>query len=250
MSNFQMNLPASLKQSWQQLTADKVFNQADLQSLRQTAAATQGSPLQEALETQTLDTLNQKLQAYNGSMNLDTLTVNDGAGHATVSIQIIDRPAGFVAPSQTEVDWAMQLEQRVNQPAQPGVAAYRPTADDQRKYEDIMARLIRSKSDLPAPTRSELEWAADLGRNMQQKQYRPSAQEMTRYQDITLRQLAQVQKEMERLPMPTQPPTQQDMTWAQGFHQQVKAGLKTPSLQETVRFQQVVLAFQKFQTVR
>ncbi|MGV3522863.1 MAG: hypothetical protein ACO1RX_01490 [Candidatus Sericytochromatia bacterium] len=250
MSNFQMNVPASLKQSWQQLTADKVFNQADLQSLRQTAAATQGSPLQEALETQTLDVLNQKLQIHRGSMNLDSVIVNEGAGHATVSIQIVDRPAGFVAPTQTEVDWAMQLEQRVNQPAQPGVPPYRPSAEDQRQYEDIMARLIRSKADLPAPTRADLEWAAELGRSMQQKQYRPSDLEMKRYQDITLRQLAQVQKELEKLPAPTQPPTQQDMTWAQSFHQQVKVGLKTPTVQETVRFQQIVLAFQKFQTVR
>ena len=73
MSNFRLTMPTYLESNWTQLTRDGSFDRQDLAALKQTAVGQTGSKIQEALEIQTLDTLEQKLKLDQDASRLAAL---------------------------------------------------------------------------------------------------------------------------------------------------------------------------------
>ncbi len=152
-------------------------------------------------------------------------------------------PAGTApnAPAvpQADIDWALQLEQKVQQ------QGHTPTAQETARYEAIAQKLSQ-----PAPTappagapaapavpQAEIDWALQLEQKVQQG-HTPTAQETARYEAIA-QKLSQ--------PTPTAPPagapaapavSQADIDWALQLEQKVQQG-HTPTAQETGRYEAI-----------
>ena len=240
MSNFRLTMPSYLVSSFNQLTQDHNFTRQDLATLKQAAASQQGSRVQEALETQTLDTLEQKLTAdRDGSLRLDAIQVDPqsmNVGHAIFELSLLpDVPA---EPSQAEQDWASQLELKLQQ-------KYTPNQSELTRYQDICERYLASRQGQPAPTTQELEWANGIQRQAQAGQ-QPASQDMARFRDIVARQALHVRNLVACQPEPTKPPSNDDLRWAAELQDKVQNKGYLPSDSEQVRFQQIGRALAKF----
>jgi len=88
-----------------------------------------------------------------------------------------------ITPTQEEINWALELENRVK-------SGYTPNAQETAKYQDIANRLQSSqntnRTTTSAPTQEEINWALEL-ENRVKGGYTPNAQETAKYQDIANR---------------------------------------------------------------
>lgn len=250
MSNFRLTMPGYLASTFQQLTQDHQFDRQDLASLRQAAGKQQGSLIQEALETQTLNNLEARLNAdADASLSLDAFQVADpqsmNMGHAIFEVRLVAEtaPASTARvprsePSEAEQAWASAFEQKLKQgqPASP---------TDVSRYKDICERYLNSRQGLPAPSSQELEWANDIQRKAQAGQ-EPQGGDMARFRDIVARQALHVRNLLASQPEPTQAVTPEDLHWATELQDKVQNKHYQPSDNEQIRFHQLGRALQKF----
>jgi predicted transcriptional regulator len=112
----------------------------------------------------------------------------DTSGHWKEWSKPFSTPDREVGPA--EIQWALELEQRVKQ-------GYQPTAEETARYEDIAKRLQgsqsprqdstkRSSSHVREVTQEEIQWALELEQKVKQGQ-QPTAEETARYEDIAKR---------------------------------------------------------------
>ncbi|MGE3726512.1 MAG: hypothetical protein AB7I41_13225 [Candidatus Sericytochromatia bacterium] len=153
------------------------------------------------------------------------------------------QPAPAAAPvSQEEVQWALQLEQKVKS-GQP------PTAQETARYEDIARRLSAAQQPA-APTapaapaaapvsQEDIQWALQLEQKVKSGQP-PTAQETARYEDIAKRLSAAQQPAAPTAPAApaAAPVSQEDIQWALQLEQKVKSG-QPPTAQETARYEDI-----------
>lgn len=259
MSNFRLTMPTYLESNWTQLTRDGSFDRQDLTALKQTAAGQTGSKIQEALEIQTLDTLEQKLKLdQDASLKIDKVQVqaqNQGMGHAILEVSLLPEtvaPASPGAPapapnrtstavqepSSDEMNWASGIELKLKQ--QQPVAT-----EDVERYKSICQRFLDSRKGKPAPSRQELQFANSVQRKQLAGQ-QPTAAEISRFQDINARQLLHVQAALARLPVPTQAPSQGDLDWVMQLQQMINTKDYLPSIDEVAKFQRILQAYQQF----
>lgn len=240
MSQFQFNLPQSLVPAWKNLSSDGVYSARDHAQLKQAAADTHGTRIQEYLETQAITQMEQVLnQAGGQSLNLksDVVQHSSAAGHATVSIEIVDAAD---APSDSDLAWATALEEKIE------TQAYRPSPEEIQRHQTISQAYVASRASAPAPSREELHWATELQTKVQGG-YKPTAQELSRFRDVSARLAIQQQKEnqaiLARTPDLGRAPTSEELDWAQSIHQQTQEGYQ-PSEREVERFQMIIKARQ------
>lgn len=92
------------------------------------------------------------------------------------------------AVSQQEMDWAMQLQERI-------MGGYRPTPQEAAQYDNIQKRYAAQPASpaepAPAPsgqlrpvTQGELDWATAMQDKITNQGYRPTPDEAARYTDI------------------------------------------------------------------
>ncbi|GIW22839.1 MAG: hypothetical protein KatS3mg068_1846 [Candidatus Sericytochromatia bacterium] len=140
------------------------------------------------------------------------------------------------APTQEEINWALELENKVK-------SGYTPNAQETAKYQDIANRLQASQSSkisVTAPTQEEINWALEL-ENKVKSGYTPNAQETAKYQDIANRlQASQSSKTS------VTAPTQEEINWALELENKVKSGY-TPNAQETAKYQDIANRLQASQ---
>lgn len=258
MSNFRLTLPTYLETSWNQLSHDGSFDRQDLAKLKQAAQSQQGSKIQEALETQTIDTLEQRLKTdADGSLKLDKVQVHPQAqnlGHAIVEVSLLpdQTPASASAqvasssgtpttePSRDDMIWAADIELRLKQ--QQTV----PT-EDIEKYKNICQRFLDSRKGKPAPSYSEMRFANSIQRKQLAGQT-PTPDDLLRFQDINARQILHLQAALAKLPPITQAPTQAELDWAQNLKQLIQAKDHLPSIDDIAKFQRIAMAYQRFGT--
>lgn len=257
MSNFRLTMPNYLETSWNQLSRDGSFDRQDLATLKQAAQAQQGSKIQEALEIQTIDTLEQRLNSDpDGSLNLDKVQVHPQAqnlGHAIVEVSLLAetqapapasvRPVSSNAapttePSRDEMIWAADIELKLKQKQAV------PT-EDIEKYKTICQRFLDSRKGKPAPSHSEMRFANSVQRKQLAGQT-PTPDELLRFQDINARQLLHLQAALAQLPPITQAPTQAELDWAQNLKQLIQAKDYLPSIDDIAKFQRIAMAYQRF----
>lgn len=141
--------------------------------------------------------------------------------------------APSAAPSQAEIDWALQLEARVQQ-------GHQPNAQETAQYQDIARRLQAAQQAPAAPaapapqggqptaptpqpgsppplppgvSQQDIDWALQLENRVQQG-HQPNAQEMARYQEIA-QKLQAAQNAVaagQQPPAPAPAPQQQPMS--------------------------------------
>ncbi|PIQ25814.1 hypothetical protein COW36_21985 [bacterium (Candidatus Blackallbacteria) CG17_big_fil_post_rev_8_21_14_2_50_48_46] len=147
--------------------------------------------------------------------------------------------------SQDEIQWALQLEQKVK-------GGQQPTAQETARYEDIAKRLAAAQQAPAAPTapqapaapqvsQDEIQWALQLEQKVKGGQ-QPTAQETARYEDIAKR-LAAAQQAPAAAPSAPQAPaapqvSQDEIQWALQLEQKVKGG-QQPTAQETARYEDI-----------
>lgn len=239
MSNFRLNLPGYLAPTFSQLSQDHHLDRQDLAALRQAAAAQSGSIMQEALETQTLNTLEAQLQAHGGDLHVDAVQVEAQSmniGQAVFEVRLLGDKAA--EPSLAEQTWAGEFEQRVKQKT-----PY--TTADMDRYKDICERFLASREGMPAPTAAELDWANGIQRQAIAGQ-QPSTADMLKFRDIVARQALHVRAELAKLPAPKAAPSLEDMRWAMTLQEKVNTEHYSPSDSEQLRFVQINQALQKF----
>lgn len=190
--------------------------------------------------------------------------LNRAPGQATAT------GAPAAAPAQAEIDWALQLETRVQQ-------GHEPTPQETAQYQDIARRLQAAQSGAPAAppagtmapqtapqagppplpagvTQADIDWALQLEARAQQGQ-QPNPQETARYQQIAQKLQAaqnavatQQQQPVAPSTMPQQPAatpqgaqalpnglTQQDIQWAMDLEARVNQQGYQPNQQELER---------------
>ncbi|HEY9843286.1 MAG TPA: hypothetical protein V6D23_22640 [Candidatus Obscuribacterales bacterium] len=153
---------------------------------------------------------------------------------------VLNQPPGSQAPtqpgaagrlpanvSQQEVQWALQLEQKVN------TQQYQPTPQETAQYQNIAQRIAAGQQapqqpqqppaqpqfqappqapaqgmpNLPANvSQQEVQWALQLEQRVNTQNYSPTPQEMTQYQNIAQRMAAGQQAPQQ--PQMPQPPAQ------------------------------------------
>jgi hypothetical protein len=159
--------------------------------------------------------------------------------------------SGSYTPPVTseEINWAKGLQSKIVQ------YGYKPSPAERQKYDNIYQRQQLGASiqngnfnpnSVPAPTQQEIGWAKELINKMQNFGYKPNAQDIQKYQDIQKRQQMSknnpqpVQQQNQVGVQQAQPasnaPSQQEMSWAVNFMNQVKAGYK-PSPAEEQQYQ-------------
>lgn len=259
MSNFRLTLPNYLETSWNQLSRDGNFDRQDLAMFKQAAQAQQGSKIQEALEIQTIDTLEQRLKTdADGSLKLDKVQVYPQAqnlGHAIVEVSLLPetqtsapvtaKPTSSSAapttePSRDEMIWAADIELKLKQ--QQTVST-----EDVEKYKTLCQRFLDSRKGKPAPSHSEMRFANAIQRKQLAGQ-NPSPDELLRFQDINARQILHLQAALAKLPPITQAPTQAELDWAQNLKQLIQAKDYLPSIDDIAKFQRIAMAYQRFGT--
>lgn len=126
-------------------------------------------------------------------------------------------------PSQEEIQWALQLEEKVKQ-------GYQPTPQETKIYGEIAKRLQDSQSNPPSPpvvykpfqpyveplNLVEAQWAKDLAQKIENGYYQPSKQELKHFMDLTEKALKEKNSE-QFLQWPahiTNPPDRDELQWA------------------------------------
>lgn len=150
-------------------------------------------------------------------------------------INLFERPA---APSQSDLDWgAEQLDK--NTPLAPA---------DQLRLKTIREAYIASRSDLPAPNRTDLEWAQSLEQR-HQAGYQPDSDEIARLRDISVRfliaQQRQIEEQLDTLPPATRPATEAERSWARERYLEAHAG-EVPNPETVMQFMSILKACQAF----
>ncbi|MBL7810928.1 MAG: hypothetical protein JNL57_01780 [Bacteroidetes bacterium] len=138
--------------------------------------------------------------------------------------------------SQQELQWAMQLEEKVKN-------GYTPAEEESMRYQNIYTRLNNStgKTDSTgivakspnqtAPTQQEIQWALDLEQKTKDG-YKPTPEEIQSYQQIAVKLQS----------APTQTPaatvaTQEEINWALELENRVKSQNYQPTAQETAKYE-------------
>lgn len=241
MTQFNLTMPMYLEPAFSQLIKDGSFDRKDLASLKSSAAAQQGSKVQELLEIQTIDTLSRQLDLdADASLRIDKVESHPQAqsvGHALLSVSLLD-DAAPAEPSVADQEWASQLETKMQK-------GYKPPEAEIGRYKDICERYLASRKGKPAPSPAELEWANTIQRRALAGD-QPSQADMLKFRDIVARQALHVQALMARQPEPTAPPTAADLKWAAELQEKVQTKNYVPSEAEQIRFQGIARAFQKF----
>jgi hypothetical protein len=147
--------------------------------------------------------------------------------------------------SQEEVQWALQLEQKVK-------GGQQPTAQETARYEDIAKRLAGAQqpqqpqqpsapaAPAAAPvSQEEVQWALQLEQKVKGGQ-QPTAQETARYEDIAKRLSAAQQPAAPTAPAApaAAPVSQEEIQWALQLEQKVKGG-QQPTAQEAARYEDI-----------
>jgi len=158
------------------------------------------------------------------------------AGQASQAIPFLDKPQAPQPPSQAEIAWALDIEQRVQR------QGYEPSAAESKAYEDIALRLQATRPTAPvasAPqpaSRAEVKWALDLETQVRQG-YQPSPQEVQQYQSIVTRLRASDQVQPNGA---SSPPgiSQAEAQWATELLGRVQQGYQ-PSEAELARYTEI-----------
>lgn len=120
------------------------------------------------------------------------------------------------APSQEELQWALQMEEKVKQ-------GYKPTDQDTATYQAIFQKLAASQqasanASTPAVkpvSQEEIQWALELEAKAKQG-YQPTPEETSKYQDMAHR--LQAQKQAAQNPQASQAQSNRDWSaWSQPF---------------------------------
>lgn len=141
--------------------------------------------------------------------------------------------------SQQEIDWALQLENKVK-------GGYTPTQQETQAYQNIAAKLSAAQnqpqmqqSQVPSGvSQQEIDWALQL-ENKVKGGYTPTQQETDAYQGIANRMAAaqgQVQSQPSTQSQLPAGVSQQEVEWALQLEAKVKGGY-TPTQQETQAYQ-------------
>lgn len=194
--------------------------------------------------------------------------------------------APAAAPSQAEIDWALQLEAKVNQ-------GHQPTAQETAQYQDIARRLQAAQSGAAAPapqapapqaapqqsapplppgvSQAEIDWALQLEAKVNQG-HQPTAQETAQYQQIAQKlqaaqnAVAAGQQQPAPQQVPTAPPpaaapapapaqqglpngiSQQEIQWAMELEAKVNQQNYQPTQQEVQRHADIAQRLQAAQS--
>ncbi len=102
--------------------------------------------------------------------------------------QVSGQPNNAGGVTQQELNWAQQLENRVN------TQGYNPTTQERAQYEDIYKRYqsgglnsgqpSQQAGPVQRPTDQEVAWAMELERKTKQENYQPNQNELAIYNDI------------------------------------------------------------------
>ncbi|MFN8578694.1 MAG: hypothetical protein U0354_17840 [Candidatus Sericytochromatia bacterium] len=181
-----------------------------------------------AQETQTYQALSQKLAAG------QTQTTQQNPTTQTQQL-----PAGV---TQQELDWALQLENKVK-------GGYTPTAQETQAYQALAQKLsnapaqstqanqnTQQTNQLPAGvTQQEIDWALQL-ENKVKGGYTPNAQETQAYQALAQKISAANSQKSGNTQVPQV--TQQEIDWALQLENKVKGGYN-PTPDETATYQNI-----------
>lgn len=155
----------------------------------------------------------------------------------------------YVPPvTQTELNWAKQLQTKVSQ------YGYRPSQQERDKYEDIYQRQrvgmqsqegVFNPAKVAPPTEQEMAWAQDLANKMKQFGYKPNDTEKAKYQGIYQRlQMQKADKaDTEKIQNPKQV-TQADVDWAVNLMNKVSQGYN-PTGAESRKYEEIYNAIQQ-----
>jgi len=221
-----------------------------------------------------------------GQAHLNVPTSLRGAPQTPPAAMLNQAPGAPTAsagmPSQADIDWALQLEQRVNQ------QQYQPTPQETTRYQNIAQGIAAAKQQgatpqamPPAgmPAQADIDWALQLEQRVNQQQYQPTAQETARYQNIAQGIAAAQQPAPPPAQAPTQPvqpvsvpqqfPTQapqqpaaqpaqagtnlppglsqQELNWALQLEEKVKQGHQ-PNPQELAAYENIAQRLQQANT--
>lgn len=175
------------------------------------------------------------------------------------------------AVTQQELDWAMNMQERI-------MGGYRPTQQESAMYENIQSRYAAQPAQpsqpTPAPsgqlrpvTQGELDWAMAMQDKITTQGYRPTPDEAARYTDIFNRyqnQPAQPPQQSEPV-QPTQPaaPTynpgqtpmvevdnsvsQQELQWAIDLQHKIDTQGYRPTQAEITRYTDIYTRYQASQ---
>lgn len=155
----------------------------------------------------------------------------------------------YVPPvTQTEMNWAKQLQTKISQ------YGYRPSTQERTKYEDIYQRQrvgmqsqegVFNPAKAAPPTEQEMSWAKDLANKMKQFGYKPNASETAKYKEIYQR--LQMQKVDNSETSQMQNPksvTQAEVDWAVNLMNKVSQGY-SPTGAESRKYEQIYNAIQQ-----
>ncbi len=185
----------------------------------------------------------QEIVAYQNIFNRNK-AANEYKAQAqnTKQVQQTQQPQanqGGVSPA--EMSWATSLMQRVQQ-------GYKPTADEQIKYQGIFDRSkVQQTTQTQAPqqnnspvTQNELTWAKNLETKVSQG-YNPTQQEKDDYQNIYTRSqgggaTAPTQQTQQQSGTPV---TQDELAWAQDLENKVNTQGYKPTQQEVTAYENI-----------
>jgi hypothetical protein len=151
----------------------------------------------------------------------------------STSTQVTQAPAGV---TQQEMDWAMALEQKVQN------EKYTPNAQENATYQAIAAKLSNAQKNpvqqaSGGASQEELTWALALEKKVKDEKYVPNAQETAAYQTIAAKLAAS--KSKTATAQPAAGATQQEIDWALALEKKVKEEKYAPNAQETAAYQAI-----------
>lgn len=149
--------------------------------------------------------------------------------------------------SQQELQWALDLEEKVKM-------GYQPSPDEVKAYQEIAVRVAHGsiegkKPELPPEvSQQEVDWALQLEKKVLQG-YIPQEDEIKKYQDIANRLSKGGMVETPEPTPPVQEPapvSQAEVQWARELMKHVEAGYE-PTPEETARYNQIYSHLQAHQ---
>jgi hypothetical protein len=178
-------------------------------------------------------------------------------GPMTPGPQTMAPASAPAAVSQADVQWALELENKVK-------GGQQPSPQDVARYEDIARRLQAAQTGAQAPAapaqapaapaappvpEADIQWALELENKVKGGQ-QPSPQDVARYEDIARRlQAAQAGAQAPAAPAqaPAAPPVPEaDIQWAIELETKVNAG-QQPSPQDVARYEDIARRLQAAQ---